>query len=35
VDLQDTQGRYQDKPISISRSLEPGAFDIDIGHYQF
>lgn len=35
VDLQDTQGRYQDKPISISRSLEPGAYDIDIGRYKF
>lgn len=35
VDLQDTQGRYQDKPISIFRSLEPGAYDIDIGRYKF
>ncbi len=35
VDLQDTQGRYQDKPISISKSLEPGAYDIDIGRYKF
>ncbi|RLQ21642.1 DUF3391 domain-containing protein [Seongchinamella sediminis] len=35
VDLQDTQGRYQDKPISIARSLEPGAFGIDIGRYRF
>jgi len=35
VDLQDTQSSYQDKPISIARSLEPGAFGIDIGRYQF
>ena len=35
VDLQETQGRYQDKPISISKSLEPGAYDIDIGRYKF
>ncbi len=35
VDLQDTQGRYQDKPISIAKSLEPGAHGIDIGRYKF
>ncbi|KAA1194282.1 HD-GYP domain-containing protein [Pseudohalioglobus sediminis] len=35
VDLQDTQTPYQDKPISIARSLEPGAHDIDIARYQF
>lgn len=35
VDLQSTQGRYQDRPISISRSLEPGAFGINLVDYQF
>ena len=35
VDLQDTQGHYRGVPISIAKSLEPGAHGIDIGRYRF
>ena len=34
VDLQDTASNGHGNPVSIARSLEPGAYDIDISRYR-
>lgn len=34
VDLQDTETNGRGNPVSIARSLEPGAYDIDISRYK-
>jgi hypothetical protein len=35
LDLQAAAKKNDGEPVSIARALEPGAYDIDIGQYQF